>query len=402
MNVSQEKVFRRPAGGTEHCEQTFRAWARLSRTVRQTLLLGILFASLGQLFAGPTPEVLKFDSLPAQLSNNAVTQYRRRGSTLIFSFMGIGPKKTWDAVSNAAYSLDAESEKWTVVHPVPGTAGRIAAAAASARDAVFLFGGYVLDAQGGGMTVPDVNVYEPPRDQWLRGADIPQPVGDSVTGVYQNRYIYLIGGRKNADIVPAVQIYDAEKNIWMQGTAIAGTPVFGHSGALLGDTIIYVDGAAKNPSAPTPRYLASDECWMGKISSKDPKQIRWTKLPNHPGGARFRIAAGASEKDNKIYFSGGTDNPYLVDGNGYDGKPAEPSPVTFAFNLHTNKWETVSENTPNPTMDHHGLVVIPEGLVVAGGMESGQQVTARVSIIPKTETKPEKSKPEKNKPEKTK
>ncbi len=55
-----------------------------------------------------------------------------------------------------------------------------------------------------------------------------------------------------------------------------------------------------------------------KISTK----IQWTKLPNHPGNARYRIAAGGSEKDQKIYFSGGTDNPYNYNGIGYDGKPA--------------------------------------------------------------------------------
>jgi N-acetylneuraminic acid mutarotase len=208
-------------------------------------------------------------------------------------------------------------------------------------------------------------------------------VGDAVAGVYQNRYIYLVGGRLNSELVTAVQIYDAAKNVWLQATPIPGTPVFGHAGAVLGDTIIYVDGATKNPSADKPKFISSDECWMGKISSKDLKQIHWSKLPNHPGTARYRIAAGASERDNKIYFSGGSDNPYLVSGIGYDGNAAEPSAVTFAFNLHTGKWETVNENTPNPSMDHHGLAVIPEGLVVVGGMEKGQQVTARVSILPK-------------------
>ena len=53
------------------------------------------------------------------------------------------------------------------------------------------------------------------------------------------------------------------------------------------------------------------------------------------GTARYRIAAGGSEKDQKIYFSGGTDNPYNYNGLGYNGKPAEPSPVTFAFNARS-------------------------------------------------------------------
>ena len=32
----------------------------------------------------------------------------------------------------------------------------------------------------------------------------------------------------------------------MQATPIPGTPVFGHAGAIIGNTIVYVDGAYKN------------------------------------------------------------------------------------------------------------------------------------------------------------
>jgi hypothetical protein len=122
---------------------------------------------------------------------------------------------------------------------------------------------------------------------------------------------------------------------------------------------------------------------MGKIDHHDRTKIHWTKLPNHPGTARYRIAAGSSEKDQKIYFAGGTDNPYAFTGVGFDGKPAEPSSVSFDFNVHTGKWETINENTPNPTMDHRGLLVTPEGLVLIGGMEKGQKVTPRVALLGK-------------------
>jgi N-acetylneuraminic acid mutarotase len=343
-----------------------------------TLLLLALLATA--LFAVPLP---KFEPLPTPLSNNVAAQVKSRGSLLLYSFMGIGPKKTWDVITNAGFYLDPDSGKWSRTRQVPGTAGRIAAIAAGAREHVFLFGGYTVDAQGGEITVPDVDVYEPLRDLWGRGADIPVPVDDSVAGVYRDRFIYLISGWSKTDAIGDVQIYDAEKNRWLRGTPIPGTPVFGHAGGLVGETIVYVDGAHKNPSADRPKYVASEECWMGKIDRHDPTKIQWTKLPNHPGSGHYRIAAGSSEKDQMIYFSGGTDNPYNFNGIGYDGKPSEPSPVTFAFNARTGKWETLNENTPDPTMDHRGLLVIPEGLVIVGGMEKAQQVTARVSVLTK-------------------
>jgi hypothetical protein len=331
--------------------------------------------------------------LPAPVSNNAVAISHGQGGAKIYSFMGIGPKKTWDAVTTSAYEMDAATGKWKEIRPVPGVAGRLAASAVAVHDQVFIFGGYVIDAQGGENTVSDVNIFVPAENRYYRGKDIPVPVQDAVAGLYRDRYIFLIGGWSTAEAgskgaaVRNVQVYDTEKNAWLQATPIPGTPVFGHSGAILGDTIVYVDGAYKNPYG-SPSFLSSRECWMGKLPNSrrgDPTKIEWTNLPVHPGNARFRTAAGAglAEKKNpRIYFSGGTDTPYNYNGIGYNSRPAEPSPVTFAFNVYTEGWETPDENTPPPTMDHRALLVTRGGnLVIVGGMEKGQQVTTQVTLV---------------------
>jgi len=340
-----------------------------------TLVLFCVVLALAANEFGPEP-------LPEAISNNAVAIAKVKGEMALFSLMGIGPKKTWDAVTSGAYEIDVGTGKAYTIHPVPGTVGRIGAMAVGAGGHVLLFGGYVL-YQRGGMAVPDVNIYEPAHDRWSRGPDIPVPVGDAVIGIHHDRYIYLVGGRSNSGPVSDVQMFDLDKNRWSQATPIPGTPVFGHAGGLVAETILYIDGAAKNAAGNSPRFVASNECWLGKIDRHNPAKIDWTKLPNHPGNARFRIAAGGSERDDKIYFAGGTDNPYDYDGIGYDGKPSEPSPVTFAFDLHANKWETLNENTPDPTMDHRGLLVTHEGLVIIGGMEKGQQVTPKVALLSK-------------------
>lgn len=346
---------------------------------RKIFIFPILLAFLAA--SGLAAEEPEFDPLPAPLSNNAVATIKSRGEWLLYSFMGIGAKKTWDSVSNDAYVVN-ESGKWAQARSVPGSAGRLAAGAVGGRDHIFLFGGYVIDGQGGEITLPDVNVYDPLSDRWFRGADIPVPVDDFVLGMYHDRFIYLVSGWSKDKTVQDVQMYDAEKNVWASATPISGAAVFGHSGALLNDTIVYVDGAYRNPAGSSPKFVASDECWMGKIDRKDPAKIQWSKLPNHPGAARYRIAAGGSPKDDKIYFSGGTDNPYNYNGMGYNGKPSAPSPVTFAFNLKTSKWETINESTAKPTMDHRGLVVKGRELIIVGGMESDQKVTARVTVLP--------------------
>ncbi len=355
-----------------------------SRWKRLFLVISCFLLSSG-LRAAQEP---KLDPLPVPVSNNAVAVlYGQDAGTKIFSFMGVGAKKTWDAVTTSAYELDVKTGKWEEKRPVPGVVGRLAASAVALGGQVFIFGGYVVDAQGEETTLPDVNVFVPFENRYYRGKDIPVPVDDAVIGVYRDRYIYLIGGWSKNEAVRNVQVYDTDKDEWMQATPLPGTPVFGHAGAILGDTIIYVDGAYRNPDSKGPKYLASSECWMGKIPSSkraNITRIEWTKLPAHPGDARYRIAAGADpreKKKGKIYFSGGTDNPYNYNGIGYDGQPAEPSPVTFAFDPRSETWETVDEHTPEPTMDHRGLLVTQRGLVMVGGMEKGQQVTSKVTVV---------------------
>jgi len=109
--------------------------------------------------------------LPAPVSNNAVASLKIGKHEVLFSFMGIGAKKTWDTIANTAYSLDPATGKWIELRAVPGPAGRIGASAIGAREQVFLLGGYVLDGQEGEITVSDVSVYETEAQRWYRGED---------------------------------------------------------------------------------------------------------------------------------------------------------------------------------------------------------------------------------------
>ncbi len=57
--------------------------------------------------------------------------------------------------------------------------------------------------------------------------------------------------------------------------------------------------------------------------------------------------------------------------------------MTFAFNDHTERLGNGQRrySRPRPTMDHRGLLVTRNGLVIVGGMEKGQQVTAKVTVV---------------------
>ena len=323
----------------------------------------------------------KFPPMPAAVTSNAVATLK--GGFQLFSMMGVGPKKTWDDVTNQVYVMTfSHAGKWSQGRAVPGPVGRLNAAAGGVKGVVVLMGGYVVDNQGGELTVPDVNVYEPGARRWSRGKDIPVPVDSAVTGVTHDRFVYLIGGRSPSGPVNNVQVYDIDRDAWSQATPFPGTPAFGMAGGLADEEIVVADGAKPGPSGG-PRYVASDECWLGKIDRKDPSKVEWTKLPPHPGTARFGISAGGAEKEHKIYFSGGTTTPHDYKGASYDGQTADVSNLTFDYDLHANRWDTIDENTYDPRADGRGLVETPLGPVVLGGMVKSLAVTSRVTLFAK-------------------
>ena len=345
---------------------------------KQSALLLPVLCAIFLLAADQQP---KIPPMPAALSGNAVAALR--GGLDIYSLMGVGPKKTWDDISNKVYVLHLQGAKWTEGRPVPGVGGRLGASAIGVKGRIFLFGGYLVDGQGGQLIVADVNAYAPDEKRWYRAEDIPVAVEDAVVGVNHDRYIYLVGGRSKGGPVNNVQVYDVEKNAWSQATAFPGSPVFGHAGGLGDDAIVFVDGAKKNAAGSDPPYVPSDECWIGRIDHKDPNKIEWRKLPAHPGSARFGIVAGAGEKERRILFSGGTTTIHDFKGIGPDGKPSEFSTSTFAYDVHANRWETIAEDTYDVRSDSRGIVSTPIGMLIVGGLVKNTAATARVVVVPK-------------------
>lgn len=343
--------------------------------------IGILSALVAATLAAASAQD-QLDPLPVALTNNAVTSVKVQGQTLVYSFMGLGASKTWDAVKNSAYALNLKYGRWTTIRSIQGS-GRLGAAAVSVGEEVFVMGGYVPDKSGQQAIVADVSVYEPNGLRWYRGPDLPVAVRDAAAGEYRDRYVYIIGGFSTKGPTNAVQVYDTVSKQWTQATPYPGPAVFGHAGTVVGDTIIYIDGARTSDAKTGSPWVASDECWMGKIDRKDPKKIEWSKLPAHPGGARYRIAAGASDKDGKAYFAGGSAEVYDYDGVGLDGKPAEPSPVVFDYSVKHGAWETITDKAPKPTMDHRGMAVTSDALIIVGGMGEEQKVQATVQSLPK-------------------
>jgi hypothetical protein len=121
---------------------------------------------------------------------------------------------------------------------------------------------------------------------------------------------------------------------------------------------------------------------MGKIDKKDPNKIEWSKLPAHPGPGRFGIVAGVSE-GHRILFSGGATNPHNYKGLDNDGKLAEISAMTFDFEVHGTRWDTITENTFDARADAGAILNTPLGPLIVGGMLENGAVSGRVLGLPK-------------------
>jgi len=306
----------------------------------------------------PTP-------LPQPVSNNAVAATE----TALVSMLGLTTGKTHADIVDA--TVVWQPGQATVATPVPGK-GRLASAAVSIGSRVLLFGGYTVAPDGTEVSVPGIDLYDPPSDTWSPGPSMPVPVDDALVARWRDR-IVVVSGWSNDDNVRDVQWLDPP-GTWSAGTAIVGPPVFGHAGGVLHDTIVYCDGVERLHEGSA-KYRAVDACFAGDIDASDPTTIDWRRLPSHPGPARYRMGAGVWRARNLLVFAGGTANPYNYDGIGYDGVPSEPVADVFAWD--GTQWLELPP-LPEPRMDLRGLVELDGSLYLVGGLDADRRPTTTV------------------------
>jgi hypothetical protein len=319
--------------------------------------------------------------LPAPIANNAVAAAVVDGRPRLFSFLGLGPARDFGAITTRAYALDPDGAAWERLPDVPGHVGRLAATAQAVGPRVFLFGGYEVAADGKETTSPATDIYLIAERRYLRGAEAPVPLDDTVSGVWRDRLIYLVSGWSTDRTMTTVQAYDADADRWVAATPIPGTPVFGHAGGLIDDTLVYC-GGAKMLGAATPKYGISAECYRGDIDPADPTRIAWRAIAGHPGAPRYRAAAGPirTATHTGIMFVGGTTNPYNYNGIGYDGRPAEPESSSWIYDTVHDTW-AAGPVLGVPTMDHRGLVGAAAAWWIVGGFAAGQTVSTHVTRL---------------------
>ncbi len=318
------------------------------------------------------------DSLPMPVSNNAVAAVTVDQRQFVVSFLGIGPGKSFADTLSGTMVLDPESGQWNIAAPVPGGAGRLAAVAVSIGELAYVFGGYTVAEDGTEVSTPWTHTFDPVSGEFRERAAMLVPVDDAVAVTYDERYVYLISGWHDIGNVNLVQRYDIQTDTWVQATPTPGKAVFGHAGGIVGNRIVYCDGAAiRSHSDKSRDYAANGECFIGIIDEQDSRRIDWRTIDAHPGAPRYRMAAVGVAERQSVMFIGGTENPYNFNGIGYDGKPSEPASGALLFDVNSLKWQRIPISG-TATMDHRGLVPYRDGWLTIGGMLSGQTVTDMV------------------------
>ncbi len=331
--------------------------------------------------------------LPFPVSNNAVAVSRSGDRTLLFSFLGLGPGKTWQDTRSDAWMLEPgpdtdmariEAEpasiSWKRLPDVPGPGGRLAATAVAVAGKVYVFGGYTVAEDGSEKSVPLVHGFDPEKLRYIERAPMPVPVDDAVSLVYADRYVYLVSGWHDTDNVDLVQVYDTVEDAWQRATPFPGPPVFGHAGGISGRKLLICDGVKVIPAEDGKRkFAASPECFLGEIDAERFDVIAWRRVVHHPGPALYRMGA-TGMPDGRIIFAGGSDNPYNFNGIGYDGVPSNPSDRVFAYDAKTDRWQALGRMA-RPSMDHRGLLALDRGYVLVGGMGEGQQVLPDTRLL---------------------
>ena len=258
-----------------------------------------------------------FTSLPAASSTSGAGCAYLNGK--IYHFGG-SPGPTADYLE-----WDEATDVWTPLGTMPGGI-RYYLSAETVAGNIYVIGGSQVWPTPSGL----VEIFD--GGTWSTGTPMPIPLKDIATAVYQDRYIYVVGGMIGSwvDFSDAVQIYDTQTDTWAVGTSfpmLAGTMAGGCVG-----NIIVVAGPYDGSS--------SNAIYEGEINLSDPTDITWTLSTGTLTEAVYRCGGGAAGDayiNNMAFFVGGNNGvaPYSNQALGYDPTgdvvtvyPVKPAPMS--------------------------------------------------------------------------
>jgi hypothetical protein len=311
--------------------------------------------------------------MPMRVSNNAVTAATINGVVYVYSFGGIDSTKTAAGISRRAFRYAVAQDSWDTIAPLPDTLGKIASAASTVKNKVYIIGGYHVMSNGSEVSSNRVHIYDPQTNAYAPdGQNIPTRIDDQVQCVWRDSLIFVVTGWSNTTNLPLVQIYNPSTDTWASGTSTPNTVVykaFGAAGTIVGDTLYYYGGASTGGNFPAQSHLRK-----GYINPSNPLLISWSNATIFAGIPGYRMAATSDSMGN-VHFLGGSRVSYNYDGIAYNGSGGvNPSNNQLSYAPIGGTW--MRDNTQVLPMDLRGIAdESPTRKFLVGGMENGQWVS---------------------------
>lgn len=321
--------------------------------------------------------VTEMNPMPEAVSNNAVTMANVNGVPHLFSFGGIDESKLQSGIHLRSYRYNTASNQWEQIPDLPDLNGKIAAAASTVKNKVYIIGGYHVAANGSETSSNKVHIYDPEMNTYLPDGEVTiLPIDDHVQAVWRDSLIYVVTGWSNTTNVPNVQIYNPSLNQWSPGTSLPNSTIykaFGASGMILGDTIYYLGGASTAMNFPAQSFLRK-----GIIDPLNPSAITWTQpITIQPQYRGVTTTDGSSG----LYFLGGSGTTYNYNGIAYNGSGGVNPLEDYYFLDAQQPVNWFSDQITLP-MDLRGNGEYSAGVkYLAGGMESNQLVSNKTLKI---------------------
>lgn len=321
--------------------------------------------------------------MPMAISNNAVASAKVGGVPCVFSFSGIDSTKIFSGISLKSFRYNTQTDVWDTIGPLPDVQGKIAAAASTVKNKIYIMGGYSVASNGSETSSDKVHIYNPNTNSYEPdGAQIPIPIDDHVQAVYKDSLIYVVTGWSNTNNRNTVQIYDPAHDVWQVGSSLPNNSIytsFGASGMILGDTIFYFGGASARAGFPIQNNFR-----YGIIDSIDPTQITWKDTIIASSIVGYRMAAAVI--NGSLNWLGGSNQTYNYDGLAYSsGQGVPPNNRRLVINAKTFAFDEDTSISVKYPMDLRGIAQTDTNeFYLVGGMEDNQWVsnkTIRITYV---------------------